>query len=112
MTEIVIRIPVSDEMAPLFEGKNVMVLPLSDAEAEQLPAALGQVSKTLDLNCKGLATLGQILETRASKEPDIARTMDMLKGPNKEAVKLMDFVRELFGRSVLLGQHKSEGRLQ
>lgn len=85
MTEIVIRIPVSDEMAPLFQGKNVMVMPLSDEEAECLSAALSQVAKTVAMNCKG---------------------------PNKEAVTLMDYVRNLFGRSVLLGEKPAEGRMQ
>lgn len=112
MTEIIIRIPVSDAMAPLFEGKSIMVMPLSDDEADQLPAALSQVSKTLEINCKSLATSDQVLETRGSDEPDIAKTLNMLKGPNKEAVGLMGYVQKLFSRSVLLGQHKAEGRLQ
>ncbi|MBK0328142.1 hypothetical protein I5535_12675 [Rhodobacteraceae bacterium F11138] len=112
MTEIVIRIPVSDDIAPLFEGKAIMVMPLSDEEADQLPAALSQVSKTFEINCKSLATLDQVLETRGSDEPDIAKTLNMLKAPNRNAVGFMGFVQKLFRRSVLLGLHKTEKRLQ
>ena len=85
MPEITIKIAISDEMVALFEGRDMMVTPLSPVEAGQLAAALDAVHATAQANRKCLSTLQQVIETRGSDEPDIAKTLDMMIEPNQRA---------------------------
>lgn len=102
MDEIIIKIEINDEQAPFFEGRKMIVFPVSDHEAGQFGVALKALADVVELNRKCLATLMQVLETRGSNEPDIARTLEMMIEPNRLAVEQIDFLRVLLGRSARL----------
>lgn len=113
MRELIIKIDISDEQAAYFEGLDMMVTPLSGHDAGQLAVALQALADVVALNRKSLATLMQVLETRGSNEPDIARTLELMIEPNRLAVEQIEFVRVLLGRSARVGRGSAEtGRLQ
>lgn len=113
MPEIIIKIEIAEDQAPFFEGRDMIVFPASDHEAGQLAVALQALADVVALNRKSIATLMQVLETRGSNEPDIARTLEMMIEPNRLAVEQIEFVRVLLGRSARVGRGSAEkGRLQ
>lgn len=66
----------------------------------------------LKLVRRGVATLRQILETRGTMEPDIARTLDMLIDPAATADELQDRTRECLGRAMFVSAELPKRRLQ
>ena len=99
MPEIVIRVSVPDELAPLFVGRDIMVTPLSESEAEAFGLALDQVHERFRYLLRYEATPSQT-------------EWNELKKFFSDGEKQMDFIRSILGRSARVGQNPTEGRLQ
>lgn len=107
MRDVIIKLSLDEEEAARFEGRMAMVLAVSEEEAAILRANIIAVHDFLKLVRRGTATLRQILETRSTMEPDIARTLDMLIEPAATADELHDLTRDCLGRATFIGaEHK------
>lgn len=89
-----------------------MITPLSEAEAQSLAFVLQSLADNLALNIRCLSTLQQVLETRAIQEPDIAETLVQMRGPNKQASEMLEWLQVLLGKSVRVGQRPNKGSMQ
>lgn len=112
MPDILIKVPVPDELVDVFAGRDLMITPLSEGEAKSLAIVLQSLADNLALNIRCLSTLQQVLETRASQEPDIAKTLVQMRGPNKQASDMLEWLRVLLGKSVRVGQRPDRGAMQ
>ncbi len=112
MRDLIIKLSIADEEAQRFEGRMAMVLAVSEEEAAMLRANIITVHDFLKLARRGTATLRQILETRGTMEPDLARTLDMLIDPAATADELHDRTRECLGQAKFVLAEPKKGRLQ
>jgi hypothetical protein len=112
MRDLIIKLAVSDEEAARFEGRMALVVAVSEEEAAMLRANIIGVHDFLKLVRRRTATLRQILETRGTMEPDIAKTLAMLIEPAATADELHDRTRECLGRAIFVAAVVDEGRKQ
>ena len=112
MPDINITIPVPDENAAFFAGRDMIVTPVTDREAMTLATGLDALEKVLTLNRKTLTTLRQAGETKSTTTTQIAKTLDMLIPQNVEAEKLIIDVRTILGRSARVGPNQNRGKMQ
>jgi len=104
MSEIVIKVPVPDELMPLFADMDMIVTPGTDFEIGQFAVALARIDETLELTLRSLKTLAQVMETRGIDAADILKTVAMLLEPNRLAGEQIDYVRTILGRSARVGR--------
>jgi hypothetical protein len=112
MRDLTIKFSGTDEEVARFEGRMAMIVAVSEEEAALLRANLNGVHVFLKLVRRGTATLREILETRGSIEPDVAKTLEMLINPAATADELHDQTRELIGRAIFVEAGQSKERLQ
>lgn len=106
---LILRASMTEVEAAMFNGRDAMVVPLSDAETSSLRGSVIGVVDFLTFNLKCLSTLQQVLESTGDKEAAIAKTLHMLIEPARAAVRLQDTARALLGRAVFIGpQTKQE----
>lgn len=101
--DVLIRLPLSEAEAAMFEGRWAMVVPLSEAEAGELRAILNATHDTLRKLAQALSTLGVVLDTRGSDEPDVRKLLDLWLDPTRQNEALMGRALELLGRAVFVG---------
>ncbi|MDT8856998.1 hypothetical protein RNZ50_18565 [Paracoccaceae bacterium Fryx2] len=112
MRQMILVMTLTDEEQALWAGRSAMVVALNDQEAQELKESINAVDDFVTLAARAFTTLEQVLETRASAEPDIAKTLAMLREPARKAVMLSDRTRELLGRAVFIGPKTEKGKLQ
>lgn len=114
MREIMVVFPLEDGKALIFDGRDLMIVPLSEAERLELGQGLNGVSEFLTFSVKCLATLKQVIETKqdpAAQVAEIAKTLDQLLSPSRTARELHDRCRELIGRAIFVGQNPENRRM-
>ncbi|MDA7427904.1 hypothetical protein PGB28_05500 [Primorskyibacter aestuariivivens] len=87
-----------------FEGRQVMIVALSEAEIARLYQAINGVDDFLRFNLKCLRSLAQIIEGGDEGEGQIAKTLEQLRKPSEDAATLQDETRGLIGRAVFVQQ--------
>lgn len=111
--DVLIRLPLTEDEAAMFEGRLAMIVPLSETEAGELRAILNTTHDTLRKIAQALSTLGVVLDTRGSDEPDVRKVLDMWLDPTRQNEVLMDRARELLGRAKFVGgPEDGKGRMQ
>lgn len=114
MSDVTIKIPIPAGRESFFAERDFMVMPISDAEAQQLAAALNALAKVTSLNWQTVSTLKQVVETKGAQLNDVSKTLEMLMEPNSIAKDQIEFVRVLLGTSARVGRlspdQGSEGR--
>lgn len=111
--DVLIRLPLTEEEAAMFEGRWAMVVPLSEQETIEFGAIMNTTHETLQKVAQALATLQTVLETKGSKEPDIQKTLGMWLGPVRQNEALMDRARQLLGRAKFVAaSEQGKGRTQ
>lgn len=111
--DVLIRLPLTEEEAAMFEGRWAMVVPLSEQETIEFGAIMNTTQETLQKVAQALATLQTVLETKGSKEPDIQKTLGMWLGPVRQNEALMDRARQLLGRAKFVaGSEDGKGLIQ
>ena len=101
--DVLIRLSLSEDEAAMFEGRWAMIVPLSEDETGDLRAILNTPHDTLRKIVQALSTLGVVLDTRGSKEPDVRRVLDQWLEPTRQNEALMGRARELGGRAKFVG---------
>lgn len=112
--EIMIIFELEEGKAALFDGRDIMAVPLSGNERQELRQNLNGLARFLTFNAKCLSTLRQILEAQqdaAAQAEQIGKTLAQLMEPGRNAVELHDRIRELIGRAVFVAQETGQGRL-
>ncbi len=107
--EILIGLKCTDKEAEQFEGRKVMVVPLDDWEINELGGNLNGVSDYLGFASRCLAQLDQIIETKGSDEPEIAKTLRRMIEPTRDALALQDRARQIIGRAMFVSGKKPRG---
>lgn len=111
--DVLIKLRLSEAEAAIFENRWAMICPLSEAEAAELRAILNTTHDTLRKLAQALSTLGVVLETRGSGEPDLRKVLDMWLDPTRKNEALMGRARELLGRAKFVGgMEDGEGHVQ
>lgn len=106
-----IQVHVPEEMEAVFEGRDLMIVPMTEDERNELGTSLGAVLKYLTLLRQNLSTLGEILESAGDKEGRIAKTILQLRDPSTKAHYLQDRVLTIIGRAVFVS-HQPKGPVQ
>jgi hypothetical protein len=112
MRDLILKVSMSDEEAALYEGRDAMVVLLSEAEVAALRGNVIGVHEFLIFNLKCLSTLQQVLESTGDREGQIAKTLQNLLEPARVAADLQDNVRELLGRAIFVGPKQERRVLQ
>lgn len=112
MPEITIKLFVTDDQAERFKDCDFMVVPGTPGELTQFAVALQNLHEVLDMQCRTLATLEQVQETKPASKKHIAKTLAMLGEPTRSAAKIMDQIRTFLGRSARVSKGPDKGRLQ
>ena len=112
MAEILINLTITDAQKAEFADRDFLVIPLSVAEQLMLHDNLNTIRDVLAFNLKCLSTLQQVLESTGTKEPQIAKTLQMLMDPARGAVEIMTTVRALIDRAAIVGLSQRKGRIQ
>lgn len=110
--DLILRVSMSEEEAALYEGRDAMVVPLSERETEILGGNVIGVADFLAFNLKCLSALQQVFESVGDKEAAIAKTLHMLMEPAKVSVELQSSTREPLGRAVFVGPQTKRGKIQ
>lgn len=108
MRDLIIKFSGPDEEVERFDGRMAMVVAVSEAEAVVLRNNIVGVHDFVKMVRRVTASLRQILETRGTMEPDIAKTLDMLIDPAKTADELYDDLRECLGRAIFVTASRKE----
>jgi hypothetical protein len=114
MREIMVVFPLDDGKALIFDGRDLMIVPLSEAERLELGQVMNGVSEFLTFSVKCLATLKQVIETKqdpAAQVAEIAKTRDQRLSPSRTACELHERCRERIGRAVFVGQSPENRRM-
>ncbi|NEX47733.1 hypothetical protein [Pseudotabrizicola algicola] len=101
--DVLIRLTITKEEAEMFRGRWAMIVPLSSEEADELRAIFNVTHDTLRKIAQALSTLGVVLDTRGSDEPDVRKVLDMWLNPTRQNEALMGRGRELLGRAKFVG---------
>ena len=101
--DLILRVAMAEAEVAMYEGRNAMVVPLSDAEVAVLRGNVIGVHDFLAFNLKCLSTLQQVLESTGDKEGAIAKTLHQLMEAARTSVDLQASTRELLGRAVFVG---------
>ncbi|MCU0898952.1 MAG: hypothetical protein MUC82_00485 [Cypionkella sp.] len=111
--DVLIRLTMTKEEAEMFRGRWAMIVPLSADEADELRAIFNATHDTLRKIAQALSTLGVVLETRGSDEPDVRKVLDAWLNPTRQNEALMGRARELLGRAKFVGgMEDGEGHVQ
>ena len=103
MREVLIRLPLSENEAAMFEGRNAMIVPLSDAETGELRDKIVLSHEGMMKFAKAVATLVEVLETKGSAEPEIRKLLEHWQEPSRLMASNLDRMRELLGRAKFVG---------
>lgn len=104
MKYLTIKVGVSDKVAAYFAERDMMVTPVSEAERSNLGVALDAVENVLRLNCKCLATLREVEETKGIDLPHVSKTLNMMAEPNRLTLDQIAYIRTLLGHSAIVGR--------
>lgn len=104
MATITISIPVPDDLARFFAGRDMIVTPGTDEEIEQFMIALVCLANAIETIRKALSTLQQLSETKGASAVHIGQTLDMLVEPCRLAGEYLEFIRVFLGRSARAGR--------
>ncbi len=103
MGQLTIYVAVDDDKMAIFNGRDLMVTPLSVAEQESLARGLASIANTLGVVRKSQATLGEATEDWAVLAPEVRNTIGMLPEPLRLAAEQLKSIRVMLGRSALVG---------
>lgn len=109
MVDILITISVDDDEAALFAGRDMVVMPLSNSEAEQFAGALAGIE---EMTRSDLARIAQLIETLEADGSAAISAVDVLRllVENKRSVlTCIMFVRTMLGRAARVGPAAGNG---
>lgn len=112
MPEILINLTITDAEKAEFADRDFLVIPLNVAEQLTLHDNLDTIRDLLAFNLKCLSTLQQVLESTGTREPQIAKTLQMMMDPARGAVEIMATARALIDRAAVVGLSHGNGRMQ
>lgn len=112
MRDLILNFCITEDKAAMYEGRNAMVVPLSDTETTGLRDYLNGIDAFTRLVAKALSTLDQVIETKGCDLAEIEKTLARLREPARGAVTLSDQVRKLLGRAIFVGPMTEKGTLQ
>ena len=101
--DILIRLPLTEDEAAKFEGRNAMVVPLADTEVGELRDKIILSHDGMTKLAMAIATLAEVLETKGNSAPEIRKLLEQWQEPSRLLASNLDRVRELLGRAKFVG---------